>query len=246
MSSIKIMTWNVLYKERIQNIRSLVKKIDPDIFCCQELTESKLFNKANIVKEISKDFLAHYYEPTSIKGVKGEELNLGNGVFAKFPIIRRRKFAVWQGDNTPLGNAEESRIYVEAPLKVDNKKLVVGTTHLSFAPYFKVEAGRKLEADRLLEEVKQHKSQYIITGDFNSTPDTYTIKKLEKLFKSAGPPHGEPTFTTIPFEYLGFKVTGLDWRIDYIFITPDIRVVSSKIVNTEFSDHLPIVAEIEI
>jgi endonuclease/exonuclease/phosphatase family metal-dependent hydrolase len=34
--------------------------------------------------------------------------------------------------------------------------------------------------------------------------------------------------------------------LDYIFASKDIKVASSEIVNTDYSDHLPILVELEI
>ncbi len=33
-------------------------------------------------------------------------------------------------------------------------------------------------------------------------------------------------------------------RIDYIFVTPDLQVVSTNVLSTRASDHLPVIAEI--
>lgn len=83
-------------------------------------------------------------------------------------------------------------------------------------------------------------------GDFNSAPDSSTIKKIETRLKAIGPDYSELTFTTKPFQHEAFRVDGLEWRLDYIFATSDIKVLSSKIIETDYSDHLPILAEIEV
>lgn len=36
----------------------------------------------------------------------------------------------------------------------------------------------------------------------------------------------------------------LDWRLDYIFGSSDIVVNSSEVLQTEFSDHLPVIIEV--
>lgn len=237
---LRIMTWNVLYSEKTENILPLIKKLNPDIFCGQELAQD------NTVKEIAKLFSHYYFEPARILSLKGNQLNLGNGIFTKFPIRSQKKVYVWDGINLASANKQEQRIYVECQLDLDKRKIIIGTTHLSFNPGFKMTLGKRKEANILIEAIKKHKSGFIAMGDFNAGPSSYTIREVEKYFKSAGPSHKQNTFTTKPFSFMGFEVWGLDWRLDYIFTTKDIKVLSSQIINTEFSDHLPIVAEIQI
>ena len=54
----------------------------------------------------------------------------------------------------------------------------------------------------------------------------------------------QATWTTKPFDYGGFAETELRWRLDYAFATPDLEITSAKIVETEYSDHLPILVEL--
>ncbi len=35
---IKVLQWNIWYQENVNNILELIRDIDPDIFCLQELT----------------------------------------------------------------------------------------------------------------------------------------------------------------------------------------------------------------
>lgn len=89
----------------------------------------------------------------------------------------------------------------------------------------------------------------ICTGDFNSTPETEQIKTITALLSdchdvSGQPPYGpEGTFN-------GFKFDAkMDNRIDYIFVTPSIKVLKYGVLtdakNQHYpSDHQPVVAKI--
>lgn len=89
----------------------------------------------------------------------------------------------------------------------------------------------------------------ICTGDFNSTPETEQIKTITALLSdchdvSVQPPYGpEGTFN-------GFKFDAkMDNRIDYIFVTPSIKVLKYGVLtdakNQHYpSDHQPVVAKI--
>jgi endonuclease/exonuclease/phosphatase (EEP) superfamily protein YafD len=54
------------------------------------------------------------------------------------------------------------------------------------------------------------------------------------------------TWTTKPFDYGDFSEHGLNWLLDYVFAAADIKIVSSEIISTEYSDHLPILVTFEI
>lgn len=246
MKRLRIMNWNILYTENPENIYSLVKKINPDIFCCQEINETlKTRNGQDLLTLLSTIFPYSFAKSAVIIGSRNEKLDLGNGVFSKFEIKSSRELVLREGENKLTESKEEKRIYVEADLEVNGEIISVGTTHLTFNPYFKDTADKATQIDKIIAAVKS-KKKYVITGDLNSAPDSKTIGKLEKFLVSAGPPHDQPTFTTIPFSLLGFEVKDLEWRIDYVFATPDIKVLSSRIIKTNFSDHLPIVAGIEV
>ena len=44
---------------------------------------------------------------------------------------------------------------------------------------------------------------------------------------------------------MGFEEKELRWRLDYVFASKNIKVLSSQIIPTEWSDHLPVLVECE-
>ncbi|HET9722041.1 MAG TPA: endonuclease/exonuclease/phosphatase family protein [Candidatus Saccharimonadales bacterium] len=245
MAKIKLLHWNILYQEKAENILSLVQRINPDIFCCQEISD-KNPNSKELLSGLTNIYKQHYLETADIIGKSGENLKLGNAIFSKFPLSNRKRVDLWNGPNPTSDNQHEQRIYIEVTLDVSGHNLTVGTTHLSFAPYFTDTPDRLAQSEKLMRVIESKESNYIITGDFNSAPKTEIIKTIEKHLVSAGPPDSKPTFTTIPFSFLGFDAKGLEWRVDYVFATKDISIISSKIIQTKYSDHLPILVELEI
>lgn len=243
----KIMTWNVLYKENADNILSLVKEINPDILCCQEITINSYINPdRNIPEEISQALSGGYRYFEVLTQLDEKPSSMGNAVISKYPIVNGRAELV-QKAGSDINYSSQNRGYVEAEIKLNGGVITVGTTHLSYVDGFIETEARTREADKLLGLIKDHNQRFIISGDFNSAPNSSTIKKFEELgLKNTGPDNQQLTFTTKPFKHNDFKVNGLEWRLDYLFTTPDIKVLSSEIIKTDFSDHLPILAEIEI
>ena len=248
MSLIKVMTWNILFKEKIENIEKLVKEISPDILCCQELTSNCEYNSGvNTAGVLAKKFSYNYFfKSADYVAANKDKFLIGNGIFSKFPLIKKRGVLVHNGANPSSGHPNEKRVYIEAVAKLGEKELAIGTTHLAFTPWFEISPNRRTEADALIAEIKRHNKLYIIMGDFNAKPGSYTINQVEKYLESAGPAYNQKTFTTQPFSYMGMEATGLDWRIDYIFTTRDIQVLSSEIIKKKYSEHVTIIAKIEV
>lgn len=245
---IKLLQWNVLYKERIENIVKFLKEIDADIFCLQELGINCKFNPtiSDTPNYVAKELGVNYYFERAYTKEGGEIESLGNGIFTKFPIIRKQFFFTQLHAPIQVSYSDEERVYIEVDLQIDDTTLTIGTTHLSYVHKFTTTDKKKKEVDNLINGIKNKKEKYILTGDLNSPPDSYAISELSKYLVNVGPSYDEATWTTKLFEYQGFKEDKLRWRLDYVFATKDVNVISSEIIKTDYSDHLPILVTISV
>lgn len=242
--NIRLLQWNIWYKEKIENIINTLKLLNPDIICLQELTIiSELghyIDKGEAIKD--KLNMHHYFEIAQTKD-KLSKRSQGNAIFSKHKIKNKYNSFIQKQANDQPDASSEGRVYIEVDLDINGYLLKVGTTHMSYTKYFLHTKQKKRETDKLTNIISAKKNSYIFTGDLNSRPYSYTIRQISKYLKNCGPDIHEKTWTTKPFDYHGFKETKLNWRLDYVFCTRDIHILSSKIVNTLFSDHLPILVE---
>lgn len=242
--TVRLLQWNIWYKENIENILKTIKHINPDIICIQELNIISEFDYYLDKGKVIGDNLNMYYyfEVAQSKGEK-PKCSQGNGIFSKF-AIEDKYYSFIQNPPTKLIDASsEGRIYIEVCLNINGYQLRVGTTHMSYTKYFINTKKKKREVTRLLDILEGKKGNYIFAGDLNSRPYSFTIKQISKYLKNCGPDIKEKTWTTKPFNYHSFKETELKWRLDYVFCTRDIHILSSQVINTPFSDHLPILIE---
>jgi endonuclease/exonuclease/phosphatase family metal-dependent hydrolase len=247
--TLKIMNWNVWYSEKADNLVEFIKKINPDILCCQELTVNFEINPGvSVPDKIADDcgFKYYFFHPMTTYINNGEVIQMGNGIFSKFPITKSEFKYIQEADPKIKTFETENRTYIESELNIDGKELNVGTVHMSYAKEFDVSQKKYEELQKLIEAVNNHHERFILAGDMNALPESVIIKELEKLFIHADPNTDKPTWTTKPFSYQGFEANELNWRLDYIFATEDINVIQTKILQTKYSDHLPVLAEIEI
>jgi endonuclease/exonuclease/phosphatase family metal-dependent hydrolase len=245
MNTIKMLQWNVWYHENYKNTVEFIKKTNPDILCAQELTINFGANPGiDIPKEIAKaNGYNYFFQAAKITGTNGEELQMGNAIFSRFPIQDKKYSLVQDGKDSA---DSEDRYYIEVLLHIKGTQLKVGTVHLSYSPAFAMTEKKLAEAEKLYGAVQNNHEKFILTGDMNAKPGSPIIEGLEEMFIHADPNTDRPTWTTKPFSYQGFEADSLDWRLDYIFATEDINVVSNKIIETNYSDHLPILAEVQI
>lgn len=247
---ISVLQWNVLFQEKADNILKLIQEVDAGVVCLQELTQT---SEANPGRDLPGEIAKLGYEPTYVVTIdkpllqtSNQPFRMGNGIFSKLPVQSSREVFARHEVPGSTGPSNESRAYLEVRLTAEQKQLTVGTAHLSFAPGFSFSAEKQAEAERFKAAIKNNQSNFIFTGDFNALPDSHLIAELDRLFKPAGPPYTQATWTTKPFEKDGFKANTLNWRLDYVYTTPDVKVVSAKIIETDYSDHLPILVVVDV
>lgn len=242
--TISVLQWNIWYKEPIENIAAFLLETKADIICLQEAMHNyPEQSTANSTKYLAEKLGYNYYEKAI--EIEGKDWLQGNALLTRFPITKQR--SVWINEPTGVGGYDdEHRAYVETVVDVHGKPFTVATVHMSYTKDFEITIRKRAETDRLLNLVKHQGDNYVLTGDLNALPDSYTVRQLEKRLKNAGPDYGQNTWTTKPFSYEGLVVTELEWRIDYIFANKKMKVKSASVLNTDYSDHLPVLAIFEL
>lgn len=240
---IKILQWNVWYKDSINNLDKIIreiKKIDADIVCLQELSKNK--NERDGLDKLFKSYKHGYYAVAD----RFQTRDQGNAILTKFPIVNRETVYVNDPGEATNGYDKEGRVYIEITVNAEGKNLTVGTTQSSYTDKFVETIGKSEEVGRLVDIITEKKDNYIFTGDLNTPPNSFYIANIRNYLKNLGPALTHPTWPTKPFIYRDFKEDNLKWRLDYVFGTKDIKVVKAEILETKVSDHLPILVEIEL
>lgn len=241
-----ILQWNVWYREQADNILSFIKSVDADIVCLQELTQESFMNEGrNMPGEIAA-LGYHSAYSVALTRIERAPIRMGNGIFCKFPVHASRVITVQDEDINLKRLDHERRIYIEATLQLPDTMLTVGTTHLSFTDNFEENWHKQEEINRLHKAISKPTDRFVFTGDLNALPHSKTVHMLEEFLVHAGPAYAEPTWTTKPVAYQNFEASGLGWRMDYVFATPNVKVVDSKLLQTDYSDHLPILTTIDV
>lgn len=234
---IKLLQWNIWFKENIDNIISELKNINPDIVCIQELSITA-DDKSNVDK-LKSIYPYMYYE---IADTFLDGRSQCNAILSKYSILNTKKHYVQKPSDDKNDYSKEGRIYLEVQLNIEGKILNVGTTHLSYTHKFEETDLKDKEINELIKCINKTDS-YIFSGDLNTTKTSKYISKIEQYLVNNDTSN---TWTTKPFSYQGFDEEKLNWKLDYVFSSHDIKVVKMNVLETKYSDHLPILCEFEI
>ena len=176
--------------------------------------------------------LAHL---ASINWAFGKNLELqngdyGNGILTRFPILDQKNL------HYKMVRSSERRGLLQVIINVNNQEIVFMNTHID----------HRLDSTESIANVKQIRASansyedkpIIISGDFNETPESQMIKKMELDFINAT--------STISQLVVTYRSTHPKTQIDYVFTSKDWTIQSITVPYSLASDHLPLVAEISL
>ena len=154
----------------------------------------------------------------------------GNGLLSKYKIVKAETIPIPDPDPATRvkGGYYETRCILKARLE---NGLTVMVTHFGLNKDEQENAVRTA-----LENMESEKC--VLMGDFNVIPGDDILVPLRMRMKDTA-----NTFTT---PKLSFPSDKPDRKIDYIFATPDVELISADIPALVVSDHRPHTAEINI
>lgn len=267
-NTLRILQYNVMGAESIRQARisgkkfspikvlNLIKKINPDILTFQEFYTSLDPTNSTIAIISSLGYPYHYFAPSEHKEKKHY---LGVAIFSKYPITDSATIVYNQ-----LARAEP---LISVDIKVLDNTYRIFTTHLQsiginrneYKSLNPEEYGENIEmkVDRSIasklkyayelrysqsqivrEAIKNSPYPVIMCGDFNDVPNSSTYFMIKGNLKDAFLKKG--SFIGRSFRYISPNL-----RIDYILADPLFKINQFTIPHLDFSDHFPIVADLE-
>lgn len=160
----------------------------------------------------------------------------GNAVLSRYPIREARNTHL---ESIAAGDQRgEQRGVQQLVLEIAGREILFLNTHLD---HRRAPAERERSATELKAIVAAAGARpVILVGDFNAVPTAKSIAIVREFLTDTWTALStEPGFT-IP-------VKKPARRIDYIWITPaTIAPIDMRVIHSEASDHLPIVAELQL
>ncbi len=259
---LKIMTYNIAsgrtyytYAEDhkspidIKECAKVIKDVDP-IFC--GLNEINIYNEgdeADQPKAIANfaGFDHHYFSQANQFKFPGTGRKYGNAVVSKCPIISAETIMISDPERKDEYVYYETRAIGKVKLDIAGGITVI-QTHIGLAVSEKQSA-----VDTLCKVIDETDGPIVLMGDFNIRPTDFLHRPIrERLFDTAD--IRDDYFKTYPscVTKMGMtsdgSYTGLypDCKIDYIYVSKHFKTLSLNTIDTKASDHLPLIAEVEI
>jgi endonuclease/exonuclease/phosphatase family metal-dependent hydrolase len=241
-TDIKVMTYNIHHAGidaflDLKRIAVLINTSGADIIGLQEVDYhfSERSNFEDQAKWLSNFLGMNYafganldYDPIQ----EGEcRRQYGTAVLSKYPILSAENHLLT--NIAYLENPTEQRGLLETVINVKGNHVQFYNTHLD---HQRAEQ-RALQIKEINDIANKKEGPIIFVGDFNATPESAELLKMTAQYKDVFSELGQNNNFTFP-------ANKPDSRIDYIFTSEDVKIRTGEVINTNFSDHLPITAEL--
>ena len=265
-ATVRIMSYNVQMFNHPTNtdvsnqreILQLIRKVSPDVLCIQEFyTRSKGEN------DMTQKFLDELgLKFSSFTPVAENDYDAyGIAIFSKFPILQSGSLGINREEKIvnrvvysdidkygqtvrvynvhlqSIGFDKEDYQFIKEDAPAGNVNVQstrrIGS-RLKWA-YIK----RNDQTDLLYQHVSDSEMPYIIAGDFNDTPLSYSVNKLSQDMHNAFVEKGKGWGVTYNGAFPNFQ-------IDYILASKDFQVADFQIIKEKFSDHYPIWSDLRL
>ncbi len=256
--SIKIMEYNVCgfavvnYAQRVEGqkrMNAYLLKENPDIIAFLEYgMQDHIYESGRNNFTIQKNYPYKYHGDTTTISI-----------YSKFPIENTFRLPINKnGSNGCIGadiniDGTKVRFYAlhlqsnnlsnaadELASKgiIDNEESVIDILKILHR-FRKYGIKRAQEAEEVAAHIEASELPVIVCGDFNDTPLSYTYhtlrKNLDDTFLDAGKGLGVSYNGNIPY-----------LKIDNILVDKHFKALSSKVSRVDYSDHFPMVSEIQL
>jgi endonuclease/exonuclease/phosphatase family metal-dependent hydrolase len=254
---LNLYNWNEDKKTRDKLIAFLQQQ-QPDVLCLQEFFTGTDSGSLQNITTISK-YCGYPYHATQVNS-SGKRGIFGDIIFSKYPMSKKV---------TVHFNNESNKGFHHSDINVNGTVFRIFNLHLqsfklstsevssldlknnynakdlnkSKSILKKLRSGydtRGMQAEEVANAITACNLPYIICGDFNDIPSSYSYFKIRGKAKDAFLDKSIGVGTT----YDNISPT---LRLDYIFFTPDkFNAIDYKKFNVPYSDHYPVMATFSI
>jgi endonuclease/exonuclease/phosphatase family metal-dependent hydrolase len=236
-ATVRVMTYNIQHgrgmdgQVDLERIAEVIRREGADIVALQEVDRG-------VQRTEERDLPGELAELTGMPAIFSMNIphqggEYGNAVLTRYPVKQ------WTNTHLKMLRAGEQRGVLQLILDVEGKEVLFLNTHIDHRPD---DTERLANVDEFIEMVEGYGiSRVIFCGDFNDVPGSRTHGNLREQFRDIWEEVGGGQGYT-------FSSVQPHKRIDYIFLahTPKLRPMRAWVPKTQASDHLPLVAEIEI
>ncbi|MFA5524826.1 MAG: endonuclease/exonuclease/phosphatase family protein [Tissierellales bacterium] len=207
----------------LKEIGEFIKYYDIDIIGLQEVDKNvPRTNFEDQLKKLADKLSMYYYFGSNKSFLKGE---YGNGILSKYPLLNP--------ENILLQGKEARGLLKTTILIGQNKKLNFMVTHLGLDV-----DERQKQFNNLSDYIDIYEEDLILVGDFNVTDIDPNILSIQQKLNDIGEKTMHRNVNTL-------NIFRNEYRIDYVFASKSMGVKKYNVEKVQYSDHFPVIVEIE-
>jgi endonuclease/exonuclease/phosphatase family metal-dependent hydrolase len=231
----------------VDSIFSFIRQQDPDIICLQEFSIANAEKVKSYLKHRFKDYTAEYYLFPDARN------SFGNLTLSRLPVEGKGRIRFEESANLAiytdhLAGDRHFRVYhchfESYNISMTGLVRAVSTRDSTVMAQTGTKVKRSItrrpkQVDQVFDDIENCPVDAFVCGDFNDNPMSYTYYRMTRDRKDAFVEAGK-----------GFGATySLLWpmlRIDYVLFPENGRALSHHIPRVPYSDHYPVITEIEL
>lgn len=249
--SIKLLQLNMYAGEQMDTLLPYLEKEQFDILSFQEVTGGEAsFDNTNTFQRICD--LGYTGEMSITWRLKGKPHSFfGQAIFFKPEFTLLSKEEIWLKPYTEIETLEgfKSEEFPKSVLRVtlekDNKKFTVFSAHLAWSPEAKDTPEKLRQAKIFHEYLNTVHSPFILSGDFNVTPDTKVVGMVDEFARNLTKEFGLKNTMNLRLHRDREKLQKIGGvAVDYIYVTKEFEVKKFTLLEElDLSDHLGLLLE---
>jgi endonuclease/exonuclease/phosphatase family metal-dependent hydrolase len=238
----RAMTWNIAAGHgNLARIADVIRQAAPDVIALQEVdvhwaARSAFEDQAaRLGALVGMDVRFGAIYQLAGQGA-AERREFGLAVLSRRPIVAFTNHVIPRL-STQTTDTEPQPLpgFLDAVVDVAGARVRVFNTHLDYRADPRV---RSLQVTAMLERLRAVSGRGVLMGDLNAPPAAAELAPLLRLLNDVWPNAAGAGFT--------YPASAPVRRIDYILTTKDITATNVRVVTTDASDHLPVVADLSV
>src|SRR3989344_403399 len=256
MRTVKVVQINIYKGRYLESLADFLIREKPDLVTLQEVSSGKV----NLFSDTSINLFEYLKEKIGLFGFFSQDQKLkedanskfGNAVFSRWPIKNTKVLILKKFRPLTLEEFRNSKYWpyvtrtlINAVISLNSKTVHLMSWHGAWTapPTETAENIRQLGlVVDYLELLNKNNQSFILGGDLNMPPGTKVIDMISSVSNNL--------MINSPFEYTTHpkihKIVPRKFLVDYIFTSKHFRVLSLGVPEVTVSDHLPVVAELEL
>lgn len=234
-------------KACMDSVIRFIRAADADIICLQEFDLDGEYDVGKFIKEHFPDYEAGYFMYLDPDGA------YGNVTLSRFPIAGKGRFQfegsanqaiytdlkVSEGTTLRVYNCHFESYNISMPSLVKTRFRDSTFVRDTEEKMRRSIIRRSEQVEKVMSDIEDCPLESFVVGDFNDNPMSYTYHRLMRgrkdTFVEAGKGFGATYYILWPLI-----------RIDYILSPKHFKAVSNGIPRLKYSDHFPVMAEIQL